>query len=562
MARRIGEMLAEKGCLTELQLEEALEVQKSQGGRIGEILVKKGYVTSDILHETLAEQFGMEYVDLATADIPKEAVDMVSETFARENVIFPLRFDEGKLVVATANPLDLAALDSLRFMVNIPIECVVSSPESIMEAQLKFYGIQENKMDEMLQDLTESEISVKGVEDEDGEEIDDVDAAPVIRLVQLIITEAVKQGASDIHIEPFETRLRIRYRIDGRCHEIEGPSKTLQGSIISRIKIMAGMDIANKRTPQDGGIKLQVAGKEIDLRVSCIPTSQGESIVMRILDKAAALLDLDKLGFSPDVYEQFIKIIKRPSGINLLCGPTGCGKTTTLYAALNALNKPNTKIITAEDPVEYKITGLNQCQVKSDIGFTFARIVRAMLRQAPEIILIGEIRDREVADIAIRASLTGHLVFSTIHTNGAPEALTRLRDLGVKPFLVSSSIASIMGQRLVRKICSSCKEEYRPQQATLTAAKLTEEQIEQATFYRGGGCEKCINGYKGRMGIHEFMPMDSHLRELTFTGATTEDLRKYAMSAGMRTLTQDGVFKALQGLTTLEEVFSVSKSYD
>ncbi len=383
---------------------------------------------------------------------------------------------------------------------------------------------------------------------------------PVIRLVHLIIQEAVAMRASDIHIEPFADRIRIRYRIDGVCIERDSPPRRLLGSIISRLKIMGQMDIAEKRRPQDGRIKIFAAGKDIDLRVSVLPTNHGQSVVMRILDRDNIKVGLRDLGFAEEDWKRFSTMIKRPNGILLVTGPTGSGKTTTLYAALNELNRPDVKIITAEDPVEYYLPGVNQCEVRAKIGMTFARIIRAMLRQNPNILLVGEIRDEETANTAIQASLTGHLVFSTLHTNDAPSAVTRLVDIGVQPFLVASSVMAIMAQRLVRKVCPKCRVRVEPPVHLLQGIGLRPEIAKKANFMKGKGCAQCNKtGYKGRMGIYELMIMSSQIREMTFKGEPTLALRKVARKQGMRTLFEDGMIKALKGLTTLEEVLRITK---
>ncbi|HEY1066493.1 MAG TPA: GspE/PulE family protein, partial [Pirellulales bacterium] len=392
----------------------------------------------------------------------------------------------------------------------------------------------------------------------EDEKVDET-SAPIVKLVHLIISEAVKARASDIHVEPFEDRVRVRYRIDGVLVERDSPPKRLLGAILSRIKILGKMDIAERRRPQDGRIKLTVGTKELDLRVSVLPTNHGQSVVMRILNKDNIKVGLRQLGFADDDFATFSNIIKRPNGIILVTGPTGSGKTTTLYAALNDLNRPDRKIITAEDPVEYYLPGINQVEVRHNIGLDFARIIRAMLRQAPNVILVGEIRDRETAEMAIQASLTGHLVFSTLHTNDAPSSITRLIDIGVPPYLVASSVIAIMAQRLVRVICSECKEPFCPSEAMLQQAGIPLKVAEKAQFMRGRGCPVCNKkGYRGRLGIYELMPINAKIREMAFKGASSQDIKKYAVGNGMKTLYKDGVIKAIKGVTTLEEVFRIA----
>jgi type IV pilus assembly protein PilB len=413
----------------------------------------------------------------------------------------------------------------------------------------------------MIDEFSHSDIEVKDT-DFDDENVD-ADDAPVIKLVTLIITEAVKQRASDIHIEPLEDRVRIRYRIDGVCIEAESPPKRLQGTILSRLKIMAKMDMAEKRRPQDGRIKLSLLGKEIDLRVSNLPAYYGESVVMRILDKEAVLMGMEQLGFHPEDYRIFSGLIRRPNGIILVTGPTGSGKTTTLYAALNELNRSDRKIITAEDPVEYNISGINQCQVNRKAGMTFEAILRSMLRQAPNIILVGEIRDKETGEMAIQAALTGHLVFSTLHTNDAPSAITRLINMKIPPFLVASSVQAVLAQRLIRTICVDCKEEAPANVPLLKSAGLTDAQIQDNKFYTGKGCDSCKGkGYRGRRAIYEIMVLNTRIRELAFNEASTDQIRTQAINDGMNTLLMDGVRKVLEGITSVDQILSVAKNVE
>jgi type IV pilus assembly protein PilB len=445
------------------------------------------------------------------------------------------------------------------------VECVLATSEEIEEAITKYYATSQKKseLSEAIDIATATQTEIK-LRTEDIKEELTADDAPIIKFVQLAFTEAVKMRSSDIHVEPMEDRLRIRYRIDGICREVQSAPKRLQGAILSRIKIMAEMDIAEKRKPQDGRIAINILGRDLDVRVSAIPATHGESIVMRLLDKQVGLLTLEELGFHPMDYKRFKSIVKRPNGIILLTGPTGCGKTTTLYAALQELNRPDVKIITAENPVEYCIPGINQSQVVHKIGLTFQRILRSMLRQAPNIILVGEIRDTETAEIAIQAALTGHLVFSTLHTNDAPSAITRLLDMGVKPFLVASSLQAVMAQRLVRVLCPNCKEpDPSPDPALLTACGLRSEDIRGKKIYRAVGCAQCNNtGYRGRKGIFELMEMNTTLRDLAFKRAPLAKITDVAKMSGMVTLLEDGVKKVLDGITTLEEILTVARRED
>jgi type IV pilus assembly protein PilB len=540
------------------------EAQKMGNVTLEEALVKLNYVDSDDIMKAKAEQYGMDFVALREIEIPSSVVELVPESLARENIVMPLAQENGMIKVIMANPNDFETVDKLRFVLNREIDVALASKEAILEAINKYYGgaSQETEsVDSMLQEFTDTAIDFSDDETGKGRSGNSMEEgdAPVIKLVHLIIQEAVLSRASDIHIEPFGDRVRIRYRIDGVCIERDSAPRRLLGSIISRLKIMGSIDIAEKRRPQDGRIKVHVAGKDIDLRVSILPTNHGQSCVMRILDRDNIKVGLRDLGFAEDDWKRFNTLIKRPNGILLVTGPTGSGKTTTLYAALNELNRPDVKIITAEDPVEYYLPGVNQCEVRSKIGMTFARIIRAMLRQNPNILLVGEIRDEETANTAIQASLTGHLVFSTLHTNDAPSAVTRLVDIGVQPFLVASSVMAIMAQRLVRKVCPKCKVRYEPPASTLRGLGLKPEIAKKANFTRGKGCSHCNKtGYRGRMGIYELMSMTSTIREMTFKGETTAALRKVARKQGMHTLYEDGMIKALKGLTTIDEVLRIT----
>jgi type IV pilus assembly protein PilB len=477
----------------------------------------------------------------------------------------PMSLEGGSIKVIMHNPLDFETIDKLRFVLNKEIEVALASKESILEAINKAYGgasTETESVDTMLMEFTDTAIDFAddGGDARRGSLTTSTDGdAPVIRLVHLIISEAVNMRASDIHIEPFSDRVRIRYRIDGVCMERDSPPRRLLNSIISRIKIMGSIDIAEKRRPQDGRVKVNVSGKDVDFRVSILPTNHGQSVVMRILDRDNIKVGLRDLGFGDEDWKRFGQLIKRPNGILLVTGPTGSGKTTTLYAALNELNRPDTKIITAEDPVEYYLPGINQCEVKAKIGMTFARIIRAMLRQNPNILLVGEIRDGETANTAIQASLTGHLVFSTLHTNDAPSAITRLVDIGIQPFLVASSIIGIMAQRLVRKVCPKCRQRYEPPAHQLQGLGLKPEIVKKANFMKGKGCTYCgKTGYRGRMGIFELLVMSNQIRELTFKGDTHQEIRKVSRRQGMRTLFEDGMIKALKGLTTVDEILRIT----
>jgi len=555
--RTLGQILIEKGVITETQIIDALEMQRENPNmRIGEALVAMEAATWDDVYEALAELLGYRFVDLRATRIPAEAIAAVPKSVARKHHLVPVGEEEGVLLVALTDPFDLYAMDNLRFYLNRDVRCILAAPDAVAEAINKYYGIEESTVDNMLAEFTESDLGLETTADDIEEEGED---SAMIRLVQLLISEAVKMRASDIHIEPMKSKLRLRYRVDGNCHEMDSPPKKLQGPIISRVKIMAGIDIAEKRRPTDGRISMSVAGQTFDIRVSCLPANHGESVVMRLLMKESVLINLQELGFHESDYRRFESIIKRPNGIFLVTGPTGSGKTTTLYAALHELNRPDKKIITAENPVEYNLSGINQCEVRERIGMTFGTILRSMLRQAPNIILVGEIRDPETAEIAIQAALTGHLVFSTLHTNDAPSAITRLIDMGIKPFLVASSIQAIMAQRLVRRICEQCKQPIQYDRKVLNSIGLKPKDVRNVTLYEGGGCQRCRNtGYRGRIAIFELMELDTTLREMAFRRESLTEIRKYAASSGMVTLRQDGVRKVLAGTTTIPEVLEIT----
>ncbi len=553
------EILLRRQVLSPDQLEEAKSIAQQTGAKLADSLVKLGYASTDQVISALAEFHGMQFIDLTEVTIPAAVVELVPESVARENVVLPLSQENGALKIIMSDPSDFDTVQKLQFILNKDIQPVLAPREQIIEAINRHYGQSETEsVDSMLAEFTDTAIDFTETEATGnlaggGDEND----APVVKLVNLIIQEAVSLRASDIHIEPFADRIRIRYRIDGVLVERDSPPRRLLAPINSRIKIMGSIDIAEKRRPQDGRIKMNLHGKHYDLRVSFLPTNNGQSCVMRILDRGNIQVSIKDLGFAEDDFARFQQIIKRPNGIFLVTGPTGSGKTTTLYAALNELNRPDRKIITAEDPVEYYLPGVNQVEVKHNIGLDFARIIRAMLRQAPNIILVGEIRDHETAEIAIQASLTGHFVFSTLHTNDAPSAITRLIDIGVQPFLVASSIVAIMAQRLVRMVCPKCKEPETPSSPELKASGLTPDQIKNATFMRGRGCSHCNHtGYRGRKGIFEMLRMTGAMREMTFKREPSQNIRRQSRLLGMRTLLEDGLNKALTGITTLEEVLS------
>jgi type IV pilus assembly protein PilB len=556
-------ILIDRGVITRDMLQDAQQTARTTSAEVSDTLVKLGYATADEVMRALAADHGLEYVDLGSADIPNDVIELMPESVARENVVLPYIDDGSQLTVLISNPRDVDTMDKLRFILNRDIRIALATRASILESINRLYGQMEGESaDSILQEFTDTAIDFTETVDEDVRDSESIDesSAPIVRLVNLMITEAVQLRASDIHVEPFEDRVRIRYRIDGVLHERDRLPKRQQAAIISRIKILAKIDIAERRRPQDGRIKVTVGDKELDLRVSVIPTNHGQSSVMRLLDKDSIKVGIRQLGFSESNFRTFQQLIRRPNGIILVTGPTESGKTTTLYAALNTLNRPDKKIITAEDPVEYYLPGINQVEVRHRIGLDFARIIRSMLRQAPNIILVGEMRDSETVSMGIQASLTGHLVFSTLHTNDAPSAVTRMVDMGVPGYLVASSVVAILAQRLVRTVCPKCRARYTPPESTLREFNITPEQLESARFMKGKGCNSCQKtGYKGRIAVFELMLIDSKVREMIFRNATTTELRKYSISRGMKTLYHDGIDKVLQGFTTFEEVARVAK---
>lgn len=552
--QKLGEILVSWGAITAEQAEKASNVARSTGKRLGDVIIEMGFAKEDQVYKALAKQFGMEFVDLS-AQGAASRIDMklIPEDLVRKHGILPLAKTNGRLQVLIHDPMDLDLQDMIRFRLNVEIDPKIA-PKSQIRRYIEASAAGTAKRLSPEQSLVSESID-KSVDKSVDKSIDkEAEDAPIVRLVNRILDEAVRMRASDIHIEPMADRVRLRYRIDGVCLERDNLPKRMQNSVLSRVKLMAGMNIAERRIPQDGRIKFVVDDTTIDFRVSACPAYHGESVVARILRPDSVRIGLENLGFEPDNLQTFNRIIRRPNGIFLVTGPTGSGKTTTLYSALSVLNRPDKKIITAEDPVEYNFEGINQCQVKEHIGLTFPAILRSMLRQAPNIILVGEIRDKEVAEIAIQAALTGHLVFSTLHTNDAPSAVTRLIDMGIKPFLVASSIQAVMAQRLVRVICSNCKTRYAdPDPKYLRLTGITEE--EKPRIMKGTGCEQCVQtGYKGRMAVFEMMVMNSTLRELAFRTAPVAEIRRAAIASGMRPLVEDGKIKILRGVTTPEEV--------
>jgi type IV pilus assembly protein PilB len=568
--RKIGEILRKQGKLNDQQVHEALRVAKGSRQLIGEALVELQYCTAQDVAQALAVQHDMQYIDPnADGAIDKGAIDLLPMDFIKKYLVLPVKKEGDRLTVLIHDPNDLDLLDNLGFRANMKVVTAIGARASIKQYLDELLSESSSSIDqtirEMSMDIGADEMGAMGATldasiDMDAAEGDD--QAPIIKLANQIIDEAVNSNASDIHIEPFDDRVRLRYRIDGVCQERDRLPKRVQASLTARLKIMSGMRIEEKRVPQDGRIKKRVGDRLIDFRVSACPAYHGESIVLRILRPESARIGLENLGMRQDTREQFEQIIRRPNGIFLVTGPTGSGKTTTLYTALDALNRPDKKIITAEDPVEFSFKGINQCQVNTDIGFGFANILRAMLRQAPNIILVGEIRDKEVGDVAIQAALTGHLVFSTLHTNDAPSAITRLIDMGIKPFLVASSIQAVLAQRLVRLLCEKCKQpDENPNPRIMRLVNLTKDDLTKHTIYKAVGCKHCFNtGYKGRQGIYELMLLNAEIRELAFNRSPVNKIREAAQHTGMRNLLGDGRLKILDGRTTPDEVARITQA--
>ncbi|HEX5036676.1 MAG TPA: type II secretion system ATPase GspE [bacterium] len=560
--RSLGAILLENSTLTQEQLEEALNFQREKGVKLGEALIQLKFLRNEDILKALSIQLGIPYVNkVESEDIASEVVSQLSLNYAKKNEVLPIKRENGAIVVAMADPLNHYVLDDLRLVYNMPIRPVIANSYEIIGAINNAYNKMSDMGEQAAEDLEEGNLDTIGAELEEVQDLlDSADEAPIIRLVNSLMFRAVKQKASDIHIEPFEKELIVRFRMDGVLYDIMHPPKKAYAAICSRLKIMANLNIAEKRLPQDGRIRIKIAGKDIDIRVSTVPTAYGESIVMRLLDKSHVVLDMEKLGIAGRTLSQMREAINKSHGIILVTGPTGSGKTTTLYAALSELNTPDVKIITCEDPVEYQLDGINQIPVNPKIDLTFATGLRAILRQDPDIVLVGEIRDKETAEIAVQAALTGHLVLSTLHTNDSASSVTRLIDMGVQPFLVSSSVVAILAQRLIRKVCLDCAKKYVPSETELANAGLTPEALKGKQLYRAVGCPQCMNtGYVGRVGIHEFLLMDEEIRNLVMTNIDAGTLKKAAMAKGMMTLREDGVQKALRGLTTLEEVMLITQ---
>ncbi|MBI5196413.1 MAG: type IV-A pilus assembly ATPase PilB [Nitrospirae bacterium] len=567
MAAKIGQLLKSNNLITEGQLASALEMQKKEGGRLGSILVKLGYVNEDKLVSFLSKQFGVPAISLSDYTVNASVTKFIPADIAEKYQVFPLARNGSTLTVAMVDPSNVYAIDDIKFVTGYNVVPAIAAESAIMEALGKYYGktAATDAFQTTMDSLKKTETDLLEFVQEEEEKIDvgelkeAIEEAPVVKLANLILGEAIARRASDIHIEPYEKSLRVRYRIDGVLYDIIQPPLKLRAALSSRLKIMSELDIAERRLPQDGRIKLRTKDKEVDLRVSTLPTLFGEKIVMRILDKSILVLDLTKLGFEEKAMLDFKDAISRPYGMVLVTGPTGSGKTTTLYSALNTVNTIDVNIMTAEDPVEYNLAGINQVHVREDVGLTFAAALRSFLRQDPDIIMVGEIRDFETAEIAVKAALTGHLVLSTLHTNDAPGTISRLLNMGIEPFLVSASVILILAQRLARKICKECKEEEKFSVTALVSAGFTEEEAKTIKCFKGKGCTACNNtGYKGRVALYEVMPIKDELKELILSGASAAEIKHTAIKAGMKTLRASGLTKIKEGVTTLEEVLRVT----
>jgi type IV pilus assembly protein PilB len=551
-AKQLGQILVEQGLVTAEQLEGALQEQRTTGKLLGRVLIDTGLIKEGDLVRALAEQVGLEFVDLTEYQVEPWAPVLLPEAVSRRYRAIPIGERDGKLLVAMSDPANVYALDDIRIITGREVQPVVATAIDIAQALRKYSGL-----DHAVEELSDE--AAEGVEVEVGATGEDEDEAPIVKLVTAIMNQAVGDRASDIHIEPTEKDVRVRFRVDGVLHEVMHSPKRIQGGLISRLKVMASMDIAEKRIPQDGRIGMKVAGRTLDLRVVTLPTVYGEKIVMRILDKSSALLHLEDLGFMEESFRMFESAYQKPYGAILVTGPTGAGKSTTLYATLNILNKPERNIITVEDPVEYRLKGINQVQVHAQAGMTFAVALRSILRNSPDIILVGEIRDRETAMIAVESALTGHLVLSSLHTNDAPSAITRLIEMDVETFLVASAIDAVVAQRLARKLCDKCKEAYKPESTELAAIGFPEGEWDSiGELFRPVGCPACSRtGYRGRIGLYEVMLVSEEIERLTVEHASAEEIKRAAIAEGMKTLRDDGLAKVKAGMTSIEDVLRV-----
>jgi type IV pilus assembly protein PilB len=558
----LGQILKEMRVIHEGQVQEALQSQRDGGSRIGEVLLQMGAITEDQLLEALGRQAGMEVINLTAESVDAKAAELIDATTATMYGILPVRIEpDGSLLVAMSNPMNLAILDDVRFTVNRDLKGAICDEASLKAAIDKIYGAEEDGQARLVKAMerdaaeaaSDAPPTTGPIDLEDAEAM--ARSAPVVKLLNYVFYRAIKDKSSDIHLEPFEDRFKIRYRVDGVLYELESPPQHLATALISRVKVMANLDISETRLPQDGRIELAIGGRPVDLRVSTLPTMFGESCVMRVLDRTVVSLSLDQIGMRDDELVLFRQIIQKPNGIVLVTGPTGSGKTTTLYSALNEVNEVTTKIITTEDPVEYDLEGIIQVQVNEDIGVTYAKCLRSIVRQDPDKILVGEIRDPETAAIAVQASLTGHLVFSTVHTNDAPLAITRMTDIGVEPFLLAATLEAVVAQRLVRRVCVDCKTYYEPGPEVVMELQLSPDDVIGKQFAYGKGCETCaFTGYRGRVGLFEIMVLTERIRTMILETASTDEVRTAARADGMRTLRESGLLAIFDGVTSIEEV--------
>jgi type IV pilus assembly protein PilB len=562
MAARLGEILLQANLISRDHLEQAIAQQKVDGGRLGSILTKLGLVNEQDVSRYLGEKFGIPYIDLDAQTVAPEVIRLLHPSIVQRHLVIPVAKSGTTLSMAMADPTNVHAVDDIKFMTGLKVELMVATESAIRRAIDRYYDASET-LQNVMASIEDAGMEVMENREDANLNLSDlkqaVEEAPVVKLVNLILAEAIKRGASDIHAEPYEKVFRVRFRIDGVLYEVMTPPLGLKNAIISRLKIMASLDISERRLPQDGRMKVKFKGREVDFRVSTLPTLFGEKVVMRLLDKSNLKLDLSKLGFAPKALADFEAAIRAPYGMILVTGPTGSGKTTTLYSALDRLNQPETNIMTAEDPVEFNIRGINQVQIRESIGLNFAAALRSFLRQDPDIIMVGEIRDYETAEIAVKAALTGHLVLSTLHTNDAPSAVTRLLNMGIEPFLVASSVILILAQRLLRRVCVKCKTPVTVQPHALIDIGLTEEEAASIACYKGTGCEACSGtGYKGRIAIYEVMALSPELHDMVLRGASPQEVKRGAIQQGMQTLRMSGLQKLQEGITTVEEVLRVT----
>jgi len=562
VAARIGDILLKTHRITREQLDQAVAMQQTEGGRLGAVLLKLGFVTEEAIAECLGEQYGLPYIDLDAHGIEPSLIRLIPSAIVHKHLVIPVSKASHTLTIAMADPTNIFAVDDIKFIVGSNVELMVATESALRRAIDRYYD-STNTLQDAMASLEDAGMEVMEEQEDLSPNLGELkqagQEAPVVKLINLILAESIKKGASDIHIEPYEKNFRIRFRIDGVLYEVMAPPMSLKNAMISRLKIMANLDIAERRLPQDGRMKVKYKSKTVDFRVSILPTLFGEKVVMRLLDKSNLMLDMTRLGFEPQALADFEEAIHAPYGMILVTGPTGSGKTTTLYSALDRVNQPETNIMTAEDPVEFNLRGINQVQIRENIGLTFAAALRSFLRQDPDVIMLGEIRDQETAEIAVKAALTGHLVLSTLHTNDAPSAITRLLNMRIEPFLVASSVLLIVAQRLLRRVCGQCRAPIAVPTNALVEIGLTQEEATSTTCYKGAGCERCLGtGYKGRIAIYEVLVLRPELRDLVLSGASAIDIKRAAIRDGMRTLRMSGLRKLKDGITTVEEVLRVT----